>query len=381
MYKTTKIIKKILILSFVSIFLLTETDAMADSAEIPGPLFINNSGNNTSGLVVSTDVGSTATNPLVLFQSKNSSFYQSILQVKDNRATGGTVFLIDAIREGTTGGDAIIAATGYGINTKGTFIGRAARGTESSPSALKTNDEIVFFGGRGYGSTKFPALASSAIIAKAGEDWTDSKQGSYMVFETTPVGQPSSKKSQSLKISSKEVVFNEYGINTDFRVEGSATNNKLFFVDAAQNKVTVQSKNSGGSVESLILQNPYASSATSVSQIFASTNDPSYNTNGLTKLVSARQADGSSNFSFVLSPGNGKTTVERIKIIGSSGDVEITGNVHVGGETSANSIRAGSYKDNNGLEGLTQDILVKGADGNNCTLSFGSGLLISENCP
>ena len=40
-----------------------------------------------------------------------------------------------------------------------------------------------------------------------------------------------------------------------------------------------------------------------------------------------------------------------------------------------------NYKAGKVYQGLTTDIVVKGSDGNNCTLTFKDGLLTSETCP
>jgi len=457
-----KILTSILTVSLFAICL--NISSVAEAVISTGQFLIDNSGNDDSGLVVSTDVGNSANSPLVLFESTNSAFDQSIVQIRDNRATGGTVFLIDAIREGTTGGDAIITATGYGINTKGTFIGRAARGTEANPSALKKGDELVFFGGRGYGETEFHALASSAIIAKAEEDWTDTEQGSFMVFETAPIGSSSSSKMQRLKLASSEAVFNEYGVDTNFRVEGSSSG-RLFVVDAGLNQIIMQNNNngneinplvlqnpftavdtavtqtfastysvahntngltkltstrqvdgstdfsfllspgnagsptermridgsngqvtihnsySGNNIDPLVLQNPHTTANTSITQTFANTDKIYYNTNGLTKLTSTRQADGSTDFSFLLSPGGGGNPTENMKIDGSSGDVEISNNLNVNSTILAESLQANNYHSEDGSEGLSIDVAIKGSDGNDCTMTFKNGLLTATTCP
>lgn len=62
----------------------------------------------------------------------------------------------------------------------------AARGTESSPSALQSGDRIVTFRPRGYGDTGFNILGD--IVAKATEAHTDSAGGMEWVFKTIPNG-------------------------------------------------------------------------------------------------------------------------------------------------------------------------------------------------
>jgi type II secretory pathway pseudopilin PulG len=68
------------------------------------------------------------------------------------------------------------------------LIMRAARGTLASPSALQTNDILFSIAGRGYGATGFTAESKAVISAQAAQTWTDSAQGTYIAFRTTPIG-------------------------------------------------------------------------------------------------------------------------------------------------------------------------------------------------
>lgn len=62
---------------------------------------------------------------------------------------------------------------------------RAARGTKASPSAVGNNDILGGFSMRGYGATGFAGGARAYIYAAAAEAWTDSAQGTYILFATT----------------------------------------------------------------------------------------------------------------------------------------------------------------------------------------------------
>jgi hypothetical protein len=68
------------------------------------------------------------------------------------------------------------------------FIGRRARGTAASPTAIQNNDVIVRFGGNGYGATKFSQFADARIEFVATENHTDSSKGTQIEFWTTDVG-------------------------------------------------------------------------------------------------------------------------------------------------------------------------------------------------
>ena len=68
------------------------------------------------------------------------------------------------------------------------FTGYKARGTKTAPSAVNTNDELAYFGGRGYGTSNFGTLSTAGMGIFAAENFTDGARGSYVVFGTTPKG-------------------------------------------------------------------------------------------------------------------------------------------------------------------------------------------------
>jgi trimeric autotransporter adhesin len=64
---------------------------------------------------------------------------------------------------------------------------RAARGTPASPSPVQTNDILGGLAVRGYGATGF-TQGRGQVMYKAAENWTDSANGTYLQFTTTPAG-------------------------------------------------------------------------------------------------------------------------------------------------------------------------------------------------
>lgn len=62
---------------------------------------------------------------------------------------------------------------------------RRANGVFSSPSALKSGDEILGIGGRGYGATGYAVGANASITFSAEQDWTDTAHGANIQFSTT----------------------------------------------------------------------------------------------------------------------------------------------------------------------------------------------------
>ena len=69
----------------------------------------------------------------------------------------------------------------------GAFIGRHARGTSGAPTALLSGDNLAAFLGRGFGATTFGS-GGGGMFVRAAENWTDSAQGTSLVFNVTPTG-------------------------------------------------------------------------------------------------------------------------------------------------------------------------------------------------
>lgn len=68
------------------------------------------------------------------------------------------------------------------------FIGRRARGTAASPTAVQNGDTIVRFGGNSYGTTKFSQFSDARIEFVATENHSDSAKGTKIRFMNTADG-------------------------------------------------------------------------------------------------------------------------------------------------------------------------------------------------
>lgn len=77
--------------------------------------------------------------------------------------------------------------TGYGANNIGIRI-RHARGTVSSPTGLLSGDPLGFIGSRGYGTSQFAASNTGSIQFAATENFSNTANGTSIVFNTTPNG-------------------------------------------------------------------------------------------------------------------------------------------------------------------------------------------------
>jgi hypothetical protein len=67
------------------------------------------------------------------------------------------------------------------------FVGRKARGTSGTPTAVQGGDPLVFFGARAFGATSFGPMTGWMAI-RAMENWTDAARGTQIDFSTTQNG-------------------------------------------------------------------------------------------------------------------------------------------------------------------------------------------------
>jgi hypothetical protein len=65
-------------------------------------------------------------------------------------------------------------------------VGRRARGTVALPAVPQSGDFLTGIFGRGYNSAAFTSASNGLIGVCAGETWEVGKNGTYIVFETTP---------------------------------------------------------------------------------------------------------------------------------------------------------------------------------------------------
>lgn len=80
--------------------------------------------------------------------------------------------------------DRYVGSNGAAVSA---IILRKARGTLASPSFIWKDDGLGGFGARGYGNTSFSSGSRAYVYSYAGENWTDSSQGTYIAFGTTPL--------------------------------------------------------------------------------------------------------------------------------------------------------------------------------------------------
>ena len=97
----------------------------------------------------------------------------TVLHMVDSGGDALRGFLIDSANAGNAGP---------------IVIGRKARGSISSPTAVTADDALLVLSGWGYGATGYSSGGRANIRLVATETWTDTAQGTYASFYTTPTG-------------------------------------------------------------------------------------------------------------------------------------------------------------------------------------------------
>jgi hypothetical protein len=83
------------------------------------------------------------------------------------------------------------------------FMGQAASGTIASPGAALLDMNLAGFFGGGYNGSAW-ALRRGGMFINAAENWSTTANGTYMVFETTPLG--STSKAEAMRINPNGLV-------------------------------------------------------------------------------------------------------------------------------------------------------------------------------
>ena len=125
------------------------------------------------------------------------------------------------------------------------FITRIARGTSASPTAIQAGDTLATLSARGYGATGFSSGSRAVMSMFSAETWTDTAQGTFITFATTPLG--SSTVTERLRIdpsgkigigtNSPSAKFDLFGIagSSDVFAISSSSGARQFSVTASGN--------------------------------------------------------------------------------------------------------------------------------------------------
>lgn len=140
-------------------------------------------------LSVSTSTQSAAATPLFAVGSTTNTV-APLLVVLGNGfiGLGTTTPLLHLDISGTDSTTAALGITRYSTDALPPgFIGRKARGTNASPSAVASGDSLATFVGRGYATTIFSGSVGAMDI-RAAQDFTDTAMGSNITWDTTNLG-------------------------------------------------------------------------------------------------------------------------------------------------------------------------------------------------
>ena len=93
------------------------------------------------------------------------------------------------VRTQAEGGSSGVSARVYGSGAIAPgFFGRAARGTEASPTELQSGDNLLVLNGRGWNGTDFSSSANVAITMQAAGTFSGTSNPTQISFATTPTG-------------------------------------------------------------------------------------------------------------------------------------------------------------------------------------------------
>lgn len=106
----------------------------------------------------------------------------NITGIPPSSATGTTPVQLVAV----DGNVAMYDAHAFAANTS--FYGWRADGTNRSPSAVQSGEDILILGGRGYEASQYSTGTPISIHYQAGGNWTNSSAPTQMTFNTTPSG-------------------------------------------------------------------------------------------------------------------------------------------------------------------------------------------------
>ena len=128
-----------------------------------------------------------------------------------------------------------------------TLTFRRANGTQASPSALLTGEQIGNIAVFGYGATGYTTANRGYIIFNADENWSDTAQGSRIAFATTTAGTAASATERMRIDSSGNVGIGTTAPSYKLDIQNTATTALRVYNSTATNGVLLTQDTSGNS--------------------------------------------------------------------------------------------------------------------------------------
>lgn len=126
----------------------------------------------------------------------------------------------------------------------GSFGGRAARGSKSSPAALQSGDAFALFGGTGWTGSNWSDNSRAYMRFDTEEAWSSTNQGARIQFSTTPAGGTATAAAMVIKGDGK-VGIGTMTPDTMLHVTGASTG-AIKIVDGNQANGKVLTSNANG---------------------------------------------------------------------------------------------------------------------------------------
>ena len=146
-------------------------------------LTLQSTANATKGLI---ELGSTSG---IVYHETDNALYFRRSSVNPSLTAGAILQGMQIEYSTSASANAVIAMDTYtasGAANPVRLIGRAARGTAASPSAVQSGDPLFGIQARGYGATGFGAQVKAGVNFNATENWSDTAQGAEIQFVTCP---------------------------------------------------------------------------------------------------------------------------------------------------------------------------------------------------
>lgn len=196
------------------------------STGVTGTLPITNGGTNNSTAYTAGSV--IYSNGTSLVQDNGNFYWDDTRIALGIGIAPSAIAIIDAINTSTL--NKAIQFTNYGgggidNDAAGTFRGRYANGSISTPTAVTANQVLARFSGRGYGATGFATSSTGNFsILSGATTFTDTSMPTYLQFNVTPTASTVAVEAMRINSTSNVLIGTTTDNGTDLlQVNGTAS--------------------------------------------------------------------------------------------------------------------------------------------------------------